>query len=70
MSVRKLSPNKELRQLILKATHHGWRVEKTNGGHLRWLSPSGFVYHSSSSPSDWRAIRKITQALKREGLRV
>jgi len=48
----------------------GWTVEKRNNNHLKWTSPTGFVYYSSSTPSDFRAIRKIAHGLRREGLKL
>lgn len=48
----------------------GWRVERTSGGHLRWVPPDAdkpFVI-SASSPSDLRAVRNLRQYLRASGL--
>lgn len=69
-SDRRLSPDRDMRALIKKALSQGWAVEKRNNNHLKWTSPNGFVYYSSSTPSDFRAIRKIAHGLRREGLKL
>jgi predicted RNA binding protein YcfA (HicA-like mRNA interferase family) len=57
---------KSLRKLAIK---QGWRVETTRGGHIKWYPVHGteFVV-TSSTPSDYRAIRNIRSMLKRYGL--
>lgn len=59
-----------MRALIKKALSQGWEVEKRNNNHLKWTSPTGFIYYSSSTPSDFRAIKTIAHALRREGLKL
>jgi len=61
------SSNKDFRALIDEATKQGWEVTKTNGGHLRWLSPTGKVVFSSFSPSDRRAIKNTMSQLRLNG---
>lgn len=61
------SSNKEFRALIEQATKQGWEVTKTNGGHLRWLSPTGRVVFSSFSPGDRRAVKNTVSQLRLNG---
>lgn len=60
---------KEMKQLRKLAVEQGWRVEYTKGGHLKWFPPVGteFVV-SSSTPSDYRAIKNLRAMLRRHGL--
>lgn len=62
------SRNKDYTALARVAREAGWRVERTNGGHMRWMPPVGTPIYSSSSPSDWRAIAKHRSLLRRAGL--
>ena len=59
--------NKDIQQLITKATKQGWRVERTKGSHLKWRPPRGQFVISAYSPSDPRAIKNIVKELKRRG---
>lgn len=59
-----MSSNKDFRQLIQEAERQGWEVTKTNGGHLRWASPSGRVVFSAFSPSDGRALKNTMRELR------
>jgi predicted RNA binding protein YcfA (HicA-like mRNA interferase family) len=59
---------KEVAELVRRARAHGWVVQKTRGGHLRWKSPDGKVVFSGSTPSDVRAVRNIRSSLRRMGL--
>ena len=63
----KLTPNKDLAQLIKKAKKQGWVVEPTKGNHLRWISPNGDVVTSSKTPSDRMTIMCTRLDLKRRG---
>jgi hypothetical protein len=60
---------KDLKQLKKHYTRMGWRIEKTNGGHLRWRGPQGELVHSSSTPSDFRSINNLQAQLKRASAR-
>ena len=62
--------DKNLNDLIKIATAQGWVITIRNNNHLKWKSPSGFVYFSSYTPSDFRAVKNIRAALVREGLLV
>jgi hypothetical protein len=58
-----------LKELIRLAEEQGWRVEKTHGGHYRWLAPSGAIVVSSSTMSDHRGLQNHLSHLKRAGFR-
>ncbi|EIU2540628.1 hypothetical protein L4O36_000187 [Pseudomonas aeruginosa] len=57
-SGRRCGP-KSLQPLLQYALANGWRVGLTNGGQER---P---VIHTSSTPSDWRAVRNAVAMLAR-----
>jgi hypothetical protein len=62
---------KELAPLIRLAEEQGWVVKKTRHGHLQWVPPNGgAIVHTSSTPSDVFAIKKIRRDLERSGLRL
>lgn len=58
------SPDKELTQLIQKAEAQGWVITRRNNGHLRWLSPTGYIVFSAFTPSDKRAIKNTIKQLR------
>jgi predicted RNA binding protein YcfA (HicA-like mRNA interferase family) len=58
---------KDLKQLILQAEDQGWQILKTNGDHLKWVSPTGLVVFSGATPSDRRALKNITRELRVRG---
>jgi hypothetical protein len=64
---KRISPNKDLNQLIGKAKKQGWVVELSTGQHLRWISPCGQSFISPKTPSDFRAIRYVLVALRKLG---
>lgn len=57
--------NRELRELARLYEAQGWKVTMRNNGHLKWEAPNGFVYFSSQTPSDHRAILNIKKDLAR-----
>lgn len=60
-----------VRDLYDLAREHGWTVEISNGNHLRWIDPDGnVVSHTSSTPSDWRAVKNLRKQLRAGGLPV
>ncbi len=65
-----MSVSKDVKPLIRQALSEGWRVERTNGGHIKWIHPSGGFLFSSSTPSDRRAIRNLERDLRRLGLKI
>ncbi|OXR62495.1 hypothetical protein IPC1576_25125 [Pseudomonas aeruginosa] len=54
---------KRLQALFLYAKEFGWTATKTNGGHLRFTKPGRPIMHTSSTPSDWRAVRNSVAML-------
>jgi predicted RNA binding protein YcfA (HicA-like mRNA interferase family) len=62
-----LSTPKELRVLIQEAEAQGWEVTRAKTNHFRWRSPQGDCVFSSSTPSDWRVVMKITKDLRKYG---
>nr|WP_024310255.1 hypothetical protein [Pseudomonas sp. P818] len=56
---------KRLWPLFSYAKAHGWQIAKTNGGHLRLTKPGRPIVHTSSTPSDWRAVRNAVSTLAR-----
>lgn len=62
--------NREYRHLATVAQDQGWTVTLTHGNHLKWVSPTGSVYFSASSPSDFRALKNLRSDLARRGLRL
>jgi len=69
---RRLTQSPELRTLIAAAEAQGWRVEKTPGNHVRFMSPDVRVppIVTGSTPSDVRATRNLRSLLRRHGLDV
>lgn len=60
---------KDLKQLRIVAEQQGWRVERTNGDHLKWLAPDGgMAIYSPSTPSNARGILNLKAQLRRAGL--
>lgn len=69
-SSRRRTTNGQLSDLIVFAECHGWTVEKTSGGHLKWIPPERgqrFVI-TSSSPSDRRSFLNDRSNLRQSGL--
>ena len=63
---------RELRKLAQQAVKQGWRVEKTSGGHLRWLPPGGrrIVVTPSTGKMSGHGAANVIADLRRSGLRV
>jgi hypothetical protein len=62
-------------RLVVTAGRRGgkrlWPLAKTHGGHLRLTKPGRPIVHTSSTPSDWRAVRNAVSMLARaDGYRV
>lgn len=61
--------DREMRPLVVAATEQGWEVEKTNGGHLRFRSPTGDIVFSPSTPRrGLRSVENTKAELRRKGL--
>lgn len=56
---------KSLWALFAYAAAHGWTPKRTNGGHLRFTKPGRPIIHTSSTPSDHRAVRNALAMLAR-----
>lgn len=61
----------ECRKLEKAALEQGWRVEKTKGSHIRFLSPDGKgLVIVSSTPSDNNAAYSVLRYLRKAGLNI
>ena len=60
-------PNKDISQLVDKATKQGWIVTVTNDTHLKWVSPTGEIMFSSMTPRHPVTIKKIKKDLRLRG---
>lgn len=60
--------NKEMRKLVQAAEGQSWRVELTNGGHLKFLPPEGPFIIAAQTPSDRRTWLNTRANLRRAGL--
>lgn len=56
---------KTLALLFVYAADNGWLAMRTNGGHLRFTKPERPIIHTSSTPSDRRAVRNALAMLAR-----
>jgi hypothetical protein len=56
---------KDLRQLLGQYAKHGFRVSRTNGGHLRFEGPNGELVFGASTPSDHRSLKNLKAQLDR-----
>lgn len=65
MTRPRFSPNRDLQDLCVEAQAAGWRVDKTNGDHLKLTAPSGAFVFASQTPSDWRAVHHVRATLDR-----
>lgn len=62
-----LTTSKDVNNLIKEAQSQGWIVTPTRNSHLRWTSPKGGFFFSSSTPSDFRVVHKIKKDLRMHG---
>lgn len=56
-------------ELMRRLESEGWTIELKKSGHRKFTSPKGAVVFTSSSPSDYRALRNVERDLKRAGWR-
>lgn len=68
MSLKLLSRNKEIRDLIRTARGQGWWVKRLKNNHLRWIPPKGPFVHSSANINRVRDLAKIKHDLEEAGL--
>jgi hypothetical protein len=59
-----MSCRKDLEKLIRDKRAEGWVIVQTSGKHYKWTAPTGAFFFSSSTPSDWRALRKIEMHIR------
>jgi len=68
MSRRRPRITEEQRSLYKKAKKQGWTVERTHGGHNKWVSPRGqFTIHATST-SDRKSVYNLRSELRKLGL--
>lgn len=67
MSCKQVTSNKDLRRILRKLADQGWEIIQRKAGHLKLVAPCGQAYFTGSSPSDFRALRKLTADLRRMG---
>lgn len=62
---------KDIARLIELARRQGWNVERTNGGHWRFIptEKGASIVIASSTPSDSREIQNTMSRLRRSGLK-
>lgn len=56
------------RELFKIARRQGWAVEQTRKNHVKLTSPTGQIYFTGSTPSDYRAGRNLASDLRKLGL--
>lgn len=56
---------KALGMLFVYAANNEWQAKRTNGGHLRFTKPGRPIIHTSSTPSDRRAVLNALAMLVR-----
>lgn len=60
--------SRETRHLLDRlAQIPGWHVVKRKRGHYKITGPRGVLYFTSSTPSDWRAVRNLRSDLRQRG---
>lgn len=57
--------NRSMKRVVSFAVHHGWDVERTRGGHLRFLKAGCPPVFTGYSPSDARAEKNVLARLRR-----
>lgn len=60
----------KFRDLVEAAKKQGFTIERTKGNHWKFIPPdkTKVIVIVAGSPSDFRAINKITSRLKNSGL--
>ena len=54
-----------LKRVARYAVTHGWNVERTRGGHVRFIKPGCPPVFTGFSPSDARAEKNVLARLRR-----
>lgn len=65
MTRARWSPNRDMQDLCVEASHAGWTVARTGGDHIRFLAPSGAIVFGASTPSDRYATTNCRAELSR-----
>lgn len=60
-----MSPNEYRKHVKAIAKEYGYKITKTNGGHLRLSKPGHPVVFSSLSSSDHRAVKNLQSQVRR-----
>lgn len=60
-----MSYETENRDLIRQYRAMGWTIDQTNGGHMRWRSPTGAIVIDSQTRSDSRGRKNHVARLKK-----
>ena len=53
------------KSVLQAAVRRGWVATHTRGGHIKLTHPSGAIYFTGVSPSDWRVGVKLDRDLRR-----
>lgn len=57
---------RDLRAVVRDAIARGWsEPEKTGGGHLKMVHPSGQCVFFGSSPSEYRGTKNLLSSIRR-----
>lgn len=62
--------NREVRDVLRRAMRAGCSVSITGATHVRVVTPSGVAVMAGTTPSSRYAHKKLTGALRRNGVRV
>lgn len=60
----RFSQNQALDALARQCIAEGWRVEHTNGDHLRWTAPNGNFIFTASTPGKQRTFQVTISRLR------
>lgn len=62
--------DKELRPLFKLSQEQGWKHQRTNGNHMKWIPPKGPIVHSSLVINNQRDVYNVRAELIKRGLNV
>jgi hypothetical protein len=66
LNMKHYSNNKDVNKLATVMERQGWRVNITDGGHIRWLGPLGELVFSGTTPSDHRELANLKARIRRQ----
>jgi hypothetical protein len=58
-----------MKSLEKTAVAQGWKVISTNGGHKKWLAPTGGIVISGSTESDPRGLKNHLARMRKLGFK-